>query len=399
MEEDKHHVLIESAYGKGYVRTCACTFLLIYIFTAPFRGEGELTMIPNIALVSAAILTVLSASLSGVVRISWGTLVLGSLFAVLVVNNIVLNSFHPMSELSELAAVKRFFLPFVIFWLPSLLLDDENTRWFERWFWALVVSSGLVAVLTIAVSLGVLREPMVNLTTYTYSSRIGLPFYATSYPLINTRSMIYLSSALAIALSLSVSYRHLLSEIMLGVLLLGVVLSQVRKTYIAVLVTVLLYFLLNDSYRGRTIQLTTLISPLIVLVLSWILLWRPPTSRIQQYLAAVPFAIRHPLGAGPGGFEAATGIVAVHNIMLNALTQFGFMAFSLVVAIVLLVIVRAFRQGLRTTNPLVLGLSAGIIGIFVGLMVESRYFDQRLWLLVGLLFAYTDLKTDVIEHG
>jgi len=113
------------------------------------------------------------------------------------------------------------------------------------------------------------------------------------------------------------------------------------------------------------------------------------TSRFGTQRVGVDLALSHPLGIGPGQFEALLPVSA-HSLYVRALAEQGFLGIVTMVALVLGTLAFAFRDATRGRD--LYGLSCvGLFAAWCGLLVNSLVIDtlhwRHLWLLAALIWA------------
>jgi O-antigen ligase len=113
------------------------------------------------------------------------------------------------------------------------------------------------------------------------------------------------------------------------------------------------------------------------------------SDRFGAQRFGVELAQDHPLGIGPGQFEAVSPVSA-HSIYVRALAEEGVAGFVVLVALLGATLLLAL-QNLRA-GPSGLGLSPrALLAIWCGLLVNSLVIDtlhwRHLWIVAGLIWA------------
>lgn len=381
------------------IERAAFISLLVYTVVAPLRGTVSIVQwIPKIAVVFAATTTLLYLIYTRAFVASRTTLLVGVLLVGLVLSTMILNTFYPYTTWSMLDIIDLFLPAIVLFWLPVLLIGTTKEG---RWRSMVLLHGHLLSMVFVSVMILLIGFQVIEPPVIDKLGRRLIPFNRNTYPINSyTIYMIYIVPAAVYAFGqmLSDEHRTLYGAMFLLIALTGF-LTQFRKVYVGILVGIVLYAIFDSSSREVMLKFLLLSSPLLLLMIYGIYtIGNYATSqRLIQFLNVLPFAINHPLGVGHGGTRILIGSSA-HNLFLDTLSEYGFIAFGLLVAIFILSIVRALRVGKHSEDIVIMSLGASLIALFVGFQFQEGYYFHRFWLLVGLFHVSVDVRLTDVFH-
>jgi O-antigen ligase len=117
-------------------------------------------------------------------------------------------------------------------------------------------------------------------------------------------------------------------------------------------------------------------------------------QRFGTQATGLEIAASHPLGIGPGQFEAVSELSA-HSTYVRALAEEGVLGALLVFALMLLTLGFAARNVALGVDTYGIG-SAALLAAWCGLLVNSSFVDtlhwRHLWLVAALIWAGTALR-------
>lgn len=366
--------------------------VILYAISGPLRGVTGVGWIPNFSLIAAVSVAFVYLIFMRTLAASRTTLWAGILLGGLILIHVIMNNFYPYTTWSTLDIVDKFYPTLVVFWLPILLVGTgSGGRWCSRFILNghLLATVG-ISVLILLVGFQVISNPL----DIPLGARLGIPFERNTYP-INSH-IIYLTYVVpagiyAFAGMIHDEHRRVFGLIF-SLIVATTLLTQIRKVYLALFGGLVLYALFDRRTREIMVKFLVMGSPLIVLGLYYTHQIAPESTiaRINQFTTAISFAIRYPLGAGHSSVEILVGSEGPHNIFLNALTEFGLVAFAILIAIITLLFLRAIRVGTHSRAFIPMCLSASLIGMLIGLQFEAPYHLQRFWFIIGLFLAAGD---------
>lgn len=112
-------------------------------------------------------------------------------------------------------------------------------------------------------------------------------------------------------------------------------------------------------------------------------------QRFAAQRQGIKYGEENVLGIGPGQFEVLQPVVS-HNTYVRALSEQGFLGFVTIVGLLLATLVYAARNAVLGRDSYGIG-SAALLGIWVGIAVESFFIDtlhwRHLWLVAGLIWV------------
>jgi O-antigen ligase len=117
--------------------------------------------------------------------------------------------------------------------------------------------------------------------------------------------------------------------------------------------------------------------------------------RFDAQATGLEIAAEHPIGIGPGQFEAASELSA-HSTYVRAIAEQGVLGVLLILGLVLLTLGFAARNALLGRDTYGIG-SAALLAAWCGLVANSAFVDtlhwRHLWLVAALVWAGTALRT------
>jgi O-antigen ligase len=117
-------------------------------------------------------------------------------------------------------------------------------------------------------------------------------------------------------------------------------------------------------------------------------------QRFGTQASGLEIAAAHPLGIGPGQFEAVSELSA-HSTYVRALAEEGVLGALLVLGLMLLTLGFAARNVALGVDTYGIG-SAALLAAWCGLLVNSSFVDtlhwRHLWLVAALIWAGTALR-------
>jgi O-antigen ligase len=118
-------------------------------------------------------------------------------------------------------------------------------------------------------------------------------------------------------------------------------------------------------------------------------------QRFGAQATGVEIAADHPIGIGPGQFEAASEISA-HSTYVRALAEQGVLGVLLILGLVILTLGFALRNAAFGRDTYGIG-SAALLAAWFGIVANSAFVDtlhwRHLWLVAALIWAGTALRT------
>ena len=118
-------------------------------------------------------------------------------------------------------------------------------------------------------------------------------------------------------------------------------------------------------------------------------------QRFGAQATGVEIATEHPIGIGPGQFEAASEISA-HSTYVRALAEQGVLGVLLILGLVVLTLGFALRNAALGRDTYGIG-SAALLAAWFGIVANSAFVDtlhwRHLWLVAALIWAGTALRT------
>jgi O-antigen ligase len=118
-------------------------------------------------------------------------------------------------------------------------------------------------------------------------------------------------------------------------------------------------------------------------------------QRFGAQATGVEIAAEHPIGIGPGQFEAASEISA-HSTYVRALAEQGVLGVLLILGLVILTLGFALRNAAFGRDTYGIG-SAALLAAWFGIVANSAFVDtlhwRHLWLVAALIWAGTALRT------
>jgi O-antigen ligase len=200
-------------------------------------------------------------------------------------------------------------------------------------------------------------------------------------------------------------FARVLKAALLGVLVLGVVLSYSRGAWgnLAVGSAVLLAVVGLRRGGARKVVLVLVLATLlaasvgVVLVASGSYDFLLERARFQHYdtgrfagqALGLESSQRYPLGLGPGQFESYASIAA-HSTYVRALAEQGVAGLVVFMAFVVATLVAAVSNAIAGRETYGIG-SAALLGAYVGVLVSSFAVDtlhwRHFWIVVGLIWA------------
>lgn len=118
-------------------------------------------------------------------------------------------------------------------------------------------------------------------------------------------------------------------------------------------------------------------------------------ERFAAQRQGIAYGEENALGIGPGQFEVLQPVVS-HNTYVRALSEQGFLGFVTIVTLLLSTLILAARNAVMGRDAYGIG-SAALLGIWVGIAVESFFIDtlhwRHLWLVAGLIWVASTRPT------
>jgi O-antigen ligase len=206
--------------------------------------------------------------------------------------------------------------------------------------------------------------------------------------------------------------RALWKALLLAILMIGIFLSYSRGAWVnfAVSVAVMLALLALRRGGGRRAAALLVIITLGSVAVAGVVYATGSLDFLQERAAfqsydnerfaaqreGIRFGEENLLGIGPGQVEVSTTTPS-HNIYIRALSEQGFLGLFTIVGFILTTLVLAIRNALLGRDSYGIG-SAALLGIWVGLAVESFVIDtlhwRHLWLVAALIWVGTRRRLD-----
>ena len=197
---------------------------------------------------------------------------------------------------------------------------------------------------------------------------------------------------------------------LLSVLTVGVVFSFSRAAWLNLAVGMLVLLLVLALRRGGGRRAMTMLAVALVagaalfgvIVATSSASFLTERAGLQDYdvqrfgtqATGLEIAETHPLGIGPGQFEAVSALSA-HSTYVRALAEEGVLGALLVFALMLLTLGFAARNVALGVDTYGIG-SAALLAAWCGLLVNSSFVDtlhwRHLWLVAALIWAGTALR-------
>lgn len=115
------------------------------------------------------------------------------------------------------------------------------------------------------------------------------------------------------------------------------------------------------------------------------------SERFAAQRQGIEFGETHFLGIGPGQFEVLAPVPS-HNLYIRTLSEQGFLALAVVLALILTTLVLALRNAVLGRDSYGIG-SAALLGTWVGICIESFVIDsnhwRHLWIVAALIWVGT----------
>jgi O-antigen ligase len=199
--------------------------------------------------------------------------------------------------------------------------------------------------------------------------------------------------------------RRLLGSLCLLVLIAGILFSYSRAAWINLAVAVAVLALLRGRGRGGACRVLRLaVVGVLAAAVALALIEATGSAHFLEQRAhyqgydsdrfgaqrmGVKLAVEHPLGVGPGQFEAHSP-VSTHSLYVRALAEQGILGLTVVLALVGGTLVLAARTASRRRD--LHGLSSlALLAAWCGALVNSLVVDtlhwRHLWLLAALIWA------------
>jgi O-antigen ligase len=196
--------------------------------------------------------------------------------------------------------------------------------------------------------------------------------------------------------------------LLLSVLTVGVVFSFSRAAWLNLAVGMLVLFVVLRRGGGRRAMTMLVVSLVAGAALFGVVAATSSASflteraGLQDYdvqrfgtqASGLEIAATHPLGIGPGQFEAVSSLSA-HSTYVRALAEEGVLGALLVFTLMLLTLGFAARNVALGVDTYGIG-SAALLAAWCGLLVNSSFVDtlhwRHLWLVAALIWAGTALR-------
>jgi probable O-glycosylation ligase (exosortase A-associated) len=139
-------------------------------------------------------------------------------------------------------------------------------------------------------------------------------------------------------------------------------------------------------------------------------------SRYYLWQGALRVALDHPMGVGGEGFEAlatqyvpelaetmeAEGVKSIHNTFLSALTEWGFVGFTLFVGFLIhtfVILQRIRRDGMKEPkfhccHIDAVAIQLGLIGILIAGFFHNRYYAEVVYWFAAFAVALRNIQVD-----
>ncbi len=197
---------------------------------------------------------------------------------------------------------------------------------------------------------------------------------------------------------------------MLAVLLAGIVFSASRGAWIGTIVSLLVFTTVIAARRNgsrRVIPLLGGVAAAAMLVGTFVTLAGTQSdlsdrakaqsydvSRFSAQKQGLELAYEHPLGIGPGQFEAKASYggqpIAAHSLFIRAFAEEGLPGLVALLAICLSTLAYGLRSAIRGLNLHGIG-SASLLAAWSGILVHSYFVDslqwRHAWLVAALIWA------------
>jgi O-antigen ligase len=291
-----------------------------------------------------------------------------------------------------------FYLAALALWLTGWLVSRERVRAIVIGFLA---ACGISAFLGVGALYGPL--PAKSVLVYQNTRALGLfkdPNVLGSFLVFGT---LILAEELLRPSLLRMKTRY--KALLFLLLALGVVFSYSRAAWGSLVVGLLVIaavYALRRGGGGRALKLLatmvfTGIVALAALSATGQLAFLQSRAHTQGYDSqrfgaqdfAVHLAERHPLGVGPGQFEAYS-LISAHETYLRALAEVGVLGVAMVAALLLATLAYALRNAARGIDTYGLG-SATLLATWVGLVASGFVIDtfhwRHLWIAGALIWA------------
>jgi O-antigen ligase len=289
------------------------------------------------------------------------------------------------------------YLALAALWLSGFVNSARRAR---------IVAGGYLAAAVTSAALGVLAlvAPLPGGELFVSAGRVHALFEDPNVfgPFLVPIALILLEDLLTPRLF---AMRPLLKASLIGMLVLGVVLSYSRGAWINLLIgsVVLLAVLGLRRGGGRKVVQVALLASLVAGVVVLIVSATGSTSflleraHLQEYdsgrfagqVAGIESAERYPLGIGPGQFESYASISA-HSMYVRAFAEQGLPGLIVLTALLVSIVAAAIGNAAAGRETYGIG-SAALLGALCGILVNSAVIDtlhwRHFWIVVALIWA------------
>jgi O-antigen ligase len=288
-------------------------------------------------------------------------------------------------------------------WLASIVTDGSIVRRIVRWYVIGAVASALLSTLALV-------APFPGHHLFTRIGRAEGLFKDPNVfgPFLVPAALILLEEALMPRLF---SWRRSVKVALFLILALGVLFSYSRAAWLnlvaglAVMVVVFSFRRGAGRQAARAVALVLIASVALGAVVSFTgsLSFLEHRARVQSYdngrfgaqAESVKWAMRHPLGLGPGQFEKYAQISA-HSMYARALAEEGIAGLVTLAVLMLATLYWAGQNAILGRDTYGIG-SAALLGAWFGALLNGFFVDtlhwRHLWLLAALIWAGSARRT------
>jgi O-antigen ligase len=288
-------------------------------------------------------------------------------------------------------------------WLASIVTDGSIVRRIVRWYVIGAVASALLSTLALV-------APFPGHHLFTRIGRAEGLFKDPNVfgPFLVPAALILLEEALMPRLF---SWRRSVKVALFLILALGVLFSYSRAAWLnlvaglAVMVVVFSFRRGAGRQAARAVALVLIASVALGAVVSFTgsLSFLEHRARVQSYdngrfgaqAESVKWAMRHPLGLGPGQFEKYAQISA-HSMYARALAEEGIAGLVTLAVLMLATLYWAGQNAILGRDTYGIG-SAALLGAWFGALLNGFFVDtlhwRHLWLLAALIWAGSSRRT------
>jgi hypothetical protein len=282
-------------------------------------------------------------------------------------------------------------------WLASIVTDGSIVRRIARWYVIGAAGSALLATLALVV-------PFPGHHLFTRIGRAEGLFKDPNVfgPFLVPAALILLEETLTPRLF---SWRRPVKIALFLILALGVLFSYSRAAWLnlvaglAVMVVVFSFRRGAGRQAARAVALVLVACVAVGAVVSFTgsLSFLEHRARVQSYdngrfgaqAESVKWAVRHPLGLGPGQFERYAQISA-HSMYARALAEEGIAGLVTLAVLMLATLYWAGQNAILGRDTYGIG-SAALLGAWLGALLNGFFVDtlhwRHLWLLAALIWA------------